>query len=1494
MRQILVLFVLVLLMQVVIRYGGEVGASAGASADSLTLLTTGFILVGAYTMGELFRRMRLPALLGYLAAGVLFGPKLIEMTLGDPGLAPLGAGAIKELGLVNVLAVGVIGVMGGGEIKLPELRENLGKLVAVSASVFLLVLPTVVGVVLGLTFIAPNLVPFLAELPLSGRIAGALLFGVLAVGMSPSATLALLQEVRAHGKFTSLVLSMVVFADLILVATFLLSLVLAKLLISPEGLSWASLAEALPHIAAEFGWALVLGLVVGLAFILYLRFVRREVLLFSLAVVFITAFVAARLHAETLLAFLVGGFVVQNFSRHGHTLIEAFERIALPVFVIYFTAQAAALDLQAVTVYLPLTLILVAVRCSLFVLGIGFGARKAGVDDVTRRHLQVSFFSQGGVDLVLAAIIAESIPGWGADIQTVTMATILFYIVGGPPFLARVLDEVGESAAARERGAEQLASTRERMRKLDVDEQPIELAEPEADDPQLARRLVELHALLLGMRQTVIDEQVLARARRRRTVLDDLAATIRNALEVIGAEPSPRDAERARALLDAAVAEAGSAIVHTELAPFDGRTLARLFATLDRAQEYGQSFRVVRSEALFEPRGGRVARSIRVLRRARRGIAGPGHRTVPVGRLWRYHVSLAVPVALWRTTRPTEAALWHALLEHYRLTRAQLDALVDGSWAQGPDVAESDHGHGHHDEPPTPEPPTLAQWLASARSEASERELSINERVAASQRELERGLLCGIAGAWQDFLDSVELAGTLERPAWRTRPSTRYDAAQAAIADLLERSGRDREAAGGRLDALLVLAHAEHVATSIRTAALEFESSVSAALGDLDEDFASLLARGIAGAEGGSGPDPRELSSVLTRMGEHVERLRRRLASLAQVEPVALRRALARTPEQLAPSSTLEPIDDDGRGEPDPRRTSIRLRAWLAQTLVQDFGAARTSADEELGTGLDALRQALAHVARVVDYHVGDPHADASVDANDSSLAERLTSLLERAHTQVEELSRLAREHIDETVAAAEQAGLEPLRQARWDELRRRLRRLDEGPRPAVLDWVRERGNAWLERADAVGRSVGDELSALFAGGHTAGAVAAWRRALFGPRSSMPEPYQRLFTSVPAETVGLLIVRPELTVLSEAADRWLRGLGGTILMYGDRGVGKRTLVRQLIAELGDRIDRHWLRLSPTLEREVDVVRELAPWFGVSGVESASTFAELQQQVQSLAPTALRRAARRIEDVDGIPGRQNGDADTRPQPLIVVENAERLFRRTPDGLVRVRRFLELIAATSDHVLWIVLMAEPAVAVLDPALELRARFPTVLQVPGMNAEQLAAVLDGRHRLSGYALRLDPGVPTLNDLLREPWSTRLWRSREDSTYERLVRLSNGNVRQALRLWLAAARAATDDQGVVVVGPLPGHATPLLEELPLASRVLLAALLLHGPLRRADLVDLHGAHALDLDDELARLAHLGLVMFENTSRPDGRVITVDTRLIQPLTAELRACNLL
>jgi hypothetical protein len=184
--------------------------------------------------------------------------------------------------------------------------------------------------------------------------------------------------------------------------------------------------------------------------------------------------------------------------------------------------------------------------------------------------------------------------------------------------------------------------------------------------------------------------------------------------------------------------------------------------------------------------------------------------------------------------------------------------------------------------------------------------------------------------------------------------------------------------------------------------------------------------------------------------------------------------------------------------------------------------------------------------------------------------------------------------------------------------------------------------------------------------------------------------------------------------------------------------------------------------------------------------------------------------------------------------------------------------------------------------------------------MNTKQLEAALTMRHRLSGYELRFTHHVPSLHEWVRNPlaaWRTR--RATGPATYERLHALSGGNARQAQRLWLAAARADPRREGGVVVGPLDAMSDTLLGGLPLISRVLLAALLLHGPLRLAELAEVTLREGRALDAEVTHLVHLGFISV--VTRPtagwesqDDAIVQVNTRLVAPLTQELRACNLL
>jgi Kef-type K+ transport system membrane component KefB len=1508
-RQVFILLALLSILAATAAIGDRVHPNLELDANTLT--ATGFILLAAYGFGELFRRFRLPALLGYLATGMLFGPSLASLALGDSAHAPIDKEALDQLSLVNLLAVGVIGTMGGGEIRIDDLRGNFRKVASITVVVFLMVLPVVTGLVLALAYFAPTLIPFLAEIPAEGRIAAALLFGVLAVGMSPSATLALLLEVRATGRFTSLVLGVVVLADLVLVATFLIVLALAKLLVSPEGVSADRMFEVLPHIGAEFGWAILLGLLLGLAFIAYLRVVRRELLLFSLGIIFITSFVASRLHAETLLAFLVGGFVVQNFSKHGHTLIEAFERIALPVFVIYFTTQAATLDLVAFTAYLPLTLLLVVTRVALFFYGIGAAARLARVDDEQRRLLRISFFSQGGVDLVLAALIAEAIPGWGVEVQTVTIATILIYVVVGPPLLARALDRAGESAAARERGAEELAS---RPTDPKAAAHPPTFGVLETGSGPLDARLQALRELITTRVRELARDTTAAHQRRTETI-EALASRVTATLDASRPLEDPELSDRvdpSRLLLaldeaDAAIVSASAQWDETGYTPLPPSRLQEMFAHILGAVDFSTSHRVTREPALFEFRGSGVKRIVRLLRRLRRALFGPGMRTVPVGRLWRYHVALDVPVALWGSVKPWEREAWSLLLAHYRLTRRAIEDISAGrrpvmeidlqQSLSGGHAAHSGTHASHSGTHAMAEPAGAGpggrdelavrvdasvlglEVLGEAHAAAVEREAALRAALRDRDLALERSIESAFAAAWSAFLDSAASAGTWDYPAWRYRVSSRYDAAQAATAELRDRLARDLEGAAGIRDALAALAHTSRFVSETRAAMQSVRAQLTAeahaCAPRIEEALEACTALHEAGEESRLDREVvADVSSRITDLATALDRVARRLdrAETLAGRGSELARALAHVPEALEPIPLhrLQAGDDRAPAE----RSSVALRAWLDHAITRDLTFAALDARAELVEHIKRIGVMLDHARQVFEYHLlASAGGGALVDEN---VAERASAILGRARTDLYEALGSTEHQLTQRLEAATKRGALPALGGRWDEIARQVRRLDDAAagRAALAEWARERVRKTKARASRSLRAIRDEVAAVFGERTTPHESAEYRRLLFGPASTMTDAYQRLFTSVPAENVGLVLDRPEvIEPVMAGIERWLQGRGGPILIRGDRGVGKRTLIRDVSAKLGERLDTRWISLTPEMDAEPEVAQSLAQ---LLGWPSATDFRELERG---------RRSRAKVEP-------------SGHRTAVVIANVERLFRRTPAGLDRVRRFFDLVAATSTEVLWIVLFAEPAARLLGPILELEGRFPVMISVPPMTARQLESSLMMRHRLSGYELRFVEHSPSLHEWVRSPASAGRARGAHGiATYDRLRVLCGGNVRQAQRLWLAAARL--DDDGSVVVGPIDAMSDALLEDLPLVSRVLLAALLLHGPLHREELaaVTLRQGHALDA--EITHLQHLGFISVVSPAtaawaHPEDGYIQVNTRLVAPLTEELRQCNLL
>ncbi|HSH44228.1 MAG TPA: hypothetical protein VK966_00095, partial [Longimicrobiales bacterium] len=191
--------------------------------------------------------------------------------------------------------------------------------------------------------------------------------------------------------------------------------------------------------------------ILGGAIAAYLRFVGRELVLFTVLVAFFGLEIARLAHVELLLTLLTAGFVAESTSRHGDELREAMERASAPIFVVFFALSGAKIDLAAVAPLLPLVLPLAAVRAAAIWAGIKVGGAWADVSDDERKYTWMGLVSQAGVAIGLAAIVAEAYGEMGVYLGGLLLALIAVNETVGPILFRRALDQSGEGRPATPR-----------------------------------------------------------------------------------------------------------------------------------------------------------------------------------------------------------------------------------------------------------------------------------------------------------------------------------------------------------------------------------------------------------------------------------------------------------------------------------------------------------------------------------------------------------------------------------------------------------------------------------------------------------------------------------------------------------------------------------------------------------------------------------------------------------------------------------------------------------------------------------------------------------------------------------------------------------------------------------------------------------------------------------------------------------------------------------
>ena len=408
---------------------GATRLAPNMSGTPSILASLGFLLLAGTLMSQLIEVLRVPHLTGYLLAGILAGPHVLHL---------IDTPSVKALAPVNTLALALIALAGGTELRIDQLKKGIKSLV-VSNVVQTVSIIVIIG---GVFILARPLLPFTAGLTFTGLVAAALLWGIIATSRSPSATLAILAQTRARGPLTSFALASVMLSDVVVILVLAGGMMIARPLLEPGSSLSLDAFRALGH---EIIGSVSIGTMLGLLLAIYIKLSGRQLMVVIVAVGFGATETLHFLQFDPLLAFLVAGFVVQNLSKQGEKFLHAIEEMGGVVYVVFFAIAGADLDIPLLKSLWPVALLLGGTRAIVTFGAQRISAKIAKDTPLLRRWAWTSLVAQAGLTQGLGGVVEREFPAFGGPLRALVIANVAINAIVGPILFKLALDRAKET-----------------------------------------------------------------------------------------------------------------------------------------------------------------------------------------------------------------------------------------------------------------------------------------------------------------------------------------------------------------------------------------------------------------------------------------------------------------------------------------------------------------------------------------------------------------------------------------------------------------------------------------------------------------------------------------------------------------------------------------------------------------------------------------------------------------------------------------------------------------------------------------------------------------------------------------------------------------------------------------------------------------------------------------------------------------------------------------
>ncbi|MDX1500859.1 MAG: cation:proton antiporter [Thermoanaerobaculia bacterium] len=400
------------------------------------------VCLASHRIGRFFIGARLPLITGFLAAGILAGPFVLDL---------LPAADLRRLRFVDEAALAFIAFAAGSELHLRELRGRLRSIRWTALGLVAVTFTTAAATVYSLA----ERIPFLAGLGPEVRLAAALLAGAVLVARSPSSAIAVINELRARGPFTKSVLGVIVVMDVMVILIFAVNSSLAGAVLSGSGFRPGLVAWVLFEVVLSVVAGVIAGRIIPwLTRVPGPRFLKGMVLLASGYGIFLATdalrhasqdALGGELFLEPLLVAMVAAFTITNFSDRRTSFQQTLDLTGPPVYVAFFTLAGASLDFETLTATWTIAVALFGACLAAVFVGAFLGGTVAGDPLRLRRIAGFAFITQAGISLGLAKEVAVEFPPWGEAFATMMIAVIVLNQIFGPPLFKMALQLAGEA-----------------------------------------------------------------------------------------------------------------------------------------------------------------------------------------------------------------------------------------------------------------------------------------------------------------------------------------------------------------------------------------------------------------------------------------------------------------------------------------------------------------------------------------------------------------------------------------------------------------------------------------------------------------------------------------------------------------------------------------------------------------------------------------------------------------------------------------------------------------------------------------------------------------------------------------------------------------------------------------------------------------------------------------------------------------------------------------